>query len=250
MPVAQFAQNVQTPFFSMVRHANDWHPAKPGATAVASAAAPASTPNTTTDTKAADAASGDDKSFWQDVLDVVNPLQHLPVVGTIYRAITHDQIGDVEKVAGDTLYGGPLGLVSSLADVAFEKITGKDMGDTVMGWVGIGGGESKTVEANATTMKPLPSRTTQTASITPIVVPPAKPQPVTPRTNSAAVSAIQAPAVATAAPAQLSDASAQALMAAMSQNGGDTDLGMRALFAYQKSMGLSPVLQTGSEPAP
>ncbi|HEU0095775.1 MAG TPA: hypothetical protein VFQ52_04930, partial [Rhizomicrobium sp.] len=45
-------------------------------------------------------------NFFNHVLDVVNPLQHLPVVGTLYRAITGDKIGAVEKIAGDTLYGG------------------------------------------------------------------------------------------------------------------------------------------------
>ena len=71
---------------------------------------------------AAPAAPGKESGFsFHDFLSVINPLQHLPIVGTIYRNITGDKMGDLEKVAGDTLYGGPLGLVSSLADVAFEK---------------------------------------------------------------------------------------------------------------------------------
>ena len=41
----------------------------------------------------------------------------------------------VSKDAGDTLYGGPIGLVSSLANIACEKITGKSVGDTVWDWV-------------------------------------------------------------------------------------------------------------------
>ncbi len=65
---------------------------------------------------------------------MVNPLQHLPVIGTIYRAITGEHIGAVEKIAGDTLYGGLWGAVSSVADVAFEGITGKSAEDTVLGW--------------------------------------------------------------------------------------------------------------------
>ena len=79
----------------------------------------------------AHASSGLDFSF-HDLLDILNPLQHLPVIGTLYRAITGEHIGTFEKVAGDALYGGLWGAVSSVADVAFEAVTGKDFGDTVL----------------------------------------------------------------------------------------------------------------------
>jgi hypothetical protein len=69
---------------------------------------------------------------FHDFLSIINPLQHLPVVGTLYRAITGDKIGTPEKIAGDALYGGLLGAVASIADAAFEAITGKDVGDTVL----------------------------------------------------------------------------------------------------------------------
>jgi hypothetical protein len=69
---------------------------------------------------------------FHDLLNIVNPLQHLPVISTIYRAITGDTIKPFDKIAGDTLYGGVIGFVSSLADTIFEKITGKDFGDTVL----------------------------------------------------------------------------------------------------------------------
>ena len=72
---------------------------------------------------------------FDDLLDIVNPLQHLPIIGTLYRAITGDKIGTPEKLVGDAVYGGPWGLVSSLADTAFEKATGKNFGDTVLGLV-------------------------------------------------------------------------------------------------------------------
>src|SRR5471032_398531 len=83
-----------------------------------------------------DAAKADDtgESFFHHVLDVINPLQHLPVVSTIYRAITGEHIGSIEKIAGDTLYGGLWGAVASVADVAFEAITGKSVEDTALAW--------------------------------------------------------------------------------------------------------------------
>src|SRR3954470_18390643 len=72
------------------------------------------------------------ESFFHHLWDVVNPLQHLPVIGTIYRAITGEHLDPVEKIAGDTLYGGLWGAVTSIADVAFEGITGKSLEDTAL----------------------------------------------------------------------------------------------------------------------
>ncbi|HEY5346602.1 MAG TPA: hypothetical protein VIJ72_00305 [Rhizomicrobium sp.] len=74
---------------------------------------------------------GWDFSF-KNLLDIVNPLQHIPVISTIYRKLTGDVPATPEKIAGDTLYGGAIGFVSSLADTAFEAVTGKDFGDTVL----------------------------------------------------------------------------------------------------------------------
>ena len=82
---------------------------------------------------AAPAAAGSDTGFsFNDLLDIVNPLQHIPVVSTIYRAISGDTIKTFPKIAGDTLYGGLEGLASSVADTVFTKITGKSVGDTVL----------------------------------------------------------------------------------------------------------------------
>jgi hypothetical protein len=72
-----------------------------------------------------------DFSF-KNLLDIVNPLQHIPVISTIYRKLTGDVPATPEKIAGDTLYGGVVGLFSSLADSAFEAVTGKDFGDTML----------------------------------------------------------------------------------------------------------------------
>jgi hypothetical protein len=75
--------------------------------------------------------SDGDYSFW-DFLDLINPLQHIPVVSTIYREVTGDTIKPELKLAGSTVLGGPLGLVTSLADVLFEQETGKDIGSTLV----------------------------------------------------------------------------------------------------------------------
>jgi hypothetical protein len=92
------------------------------------AAAPASSP---VDQKAQAKSSDWDFSF-HNLLSIVNPLEHLPIIGTIYRAITGTHIGIPERIAGDALYGGLWGAVSGAADAAFEAVTGKDFGSTVL----------------------------------------------------------------------------------------------------------------------
>ena len=61
--------------------------------------------------------SGDWDFSFHNLLSIINPLQHLPVIGTLYRALTGDSIGTPEKIAGDTLYGGVWGAVASIADL-------------------------------------------------------------------------------------------------------------------------------------
>lgn len=96
---------------------------------------PASTPvAAAAKTPATSAAPQEEESFFKHILDVVNPLQHLPVIGTIYRAITGEKLDPVEKIAGDALYGGLWGAVSAVAGLAFEAITGKSVEDTVLAW--------------------------------------------------------------------------------------------------------------------
>ena len=42
-------------------------------------------------------AEGDDSPSFKDVLDTINPLQHIPIINTIYRELTGDQPGAVGK---------------------------------------------------------------------------------------------------------------------------------------------------------
>lgn len=80
---------------------------------------------------ATDSNADSDSGFsFGDLLDIVNPLQHIPVVSTIYRHLTGDGIGVGEKIAGDTLYGGLVGFLGSVGDAIFTQVTGKSVGDT------------------------------------------------------------------------------------------------------------------------
>ena len=75
--------------------------------------------------------NGDEFSF-HDVLDIINPLQHIPVISNIYRYLTGDTIGAIPRIAGDTLYGGPIGFVAGLFGAALKKESGKDVGETMV----------------------------------------------------------------------------------------------------------------------
>jgi hypothetical protein len=81
-------------------------------------------------------------SFW-DVLDVINPLQHIPIVNRIYREVTGDQIGTAAKLAGGALFFGVVGLATQAADSLVEDMTGKDTLGNAMEMVGLGGGGEK-----------------------------------------------------------------------------------------------------------
>lgn len=98
-----------------------------GTLASASPSSPSSPPQTGTDA---------DQRPWSffDFLDVINPLQHIPIVSTLYRAITGDEIKSVTKIAGSTLFGGPVGAALAVADVAYTKTAGqgRDAGATMM----------------------------------------------------------------------------------------------------------------------
>ena len=143
---------------------------------------------------------------FHDFLSIINPLQHLPVIGTIYRAITHDTIKTPEKIAGDALYGGLWGAVSGLADAAFQAVTGKDFGDTVLALF-TGSHDSKTAVASNDDIKPV--------TITPGMAMPADPN-------------------------------VAALTASLTGKGVDGALAQRAIFAYQKSMQLPDMMMASA----
>jgi hypothetical protein len=143
-----------------------------------------------------------DFSF-HDFLDIINPLQHLPVVGTIYRAITGDEIKTPEKIAGDTIYGGPLGALSAVADAIYQQSTGKSFGDTVLGWfTGHHGAAAVAQNTNPTV--------------------PAKAQIAAEIPDAGTVEMPATPDIA-------------ALTASLNRNGADTEIAQRALYAYRRS---------------
>lgn len=77
-------------------------------------------------------------SLWQngdfgfgDLIDMINPLQHLPIVSTIYRNLSGDQIGMGSRVIGGALWGRVGGFVAGIINSVVEWFTGKDIGDHI-----------------------------------------------------------------------------------------------------------------------
>lgn len=136
---------------------------------------------------------------FHDFLSIINPLQHLPIVSTIYRAVTGDKIGVPERIAGDALYGGLWGAISGVANAAFEAVTGKDVGETVLALF-TGHHDSADV------------RVASSGDIKPVTITPGMAIPA--------------------------DPNMMALTASLTEKGFDSTMAQRAIFAYQKSMTL------------
>jgi hypothetical protein len=164
---------------------------------------------------------------FHDLLSIVNPLQHLPVISTLYRRLTGDTIKPFERIAGDTLYGGWMGLASSVANLVFEKETGKDFGDTVLAWLS-GGSDSRPATQLAAAGSPA-SQTTATQPQAPAA--PVTAQTKLPTTASASSVTQMLPGV--------SDPGVAALSASMAASHVDSELAQRAAYAYRRSMAAS-----------
>jgi hypothetical protein len=154
-----------------------------------------------------------------DFLDMINPLQHIPIISTIYRAITGEHIKTFPKVAGDLLYGGVTGFLGSLADSIFEKVTGKSVGDTVLafaeGLFSPSHGAPATAVANAAAPRIAVHAPTSLLG---------GPEPVT--VTPAALETI-------AVPGQ------NALLLALTRNGTDPAIAQRAADAYRRSIAVA-----------
>jgi hypothetical protein len=75
---------------------------------------------------------GQDGLSFADMLDVVNPLQHIPGVSTLYRSLTGDTLSSGAKLAGGAIFGGPVGFMVALVNEIFESATGHDVGGAMI----------------------------------------------------------------------------------------------------------------------
>lgn len=143
--------------------------------------------------------------FW-DFVDLINPLQHLPLIGTLYREATGDSIKPEVQVAGSILLGVATGSVvlsaaSAVASALLEQENGKE--PTLMLAEALWGEEEETIDlepdgeekimlaevssqdmAAMTDLLPLPDL--DAAPIAPVLVAQAQPaEPVRSQTNEA-----------------------------------------------------------------
>lgn len=104
---------------------------------------------------AEDVLVGKDGFSFGDLIDVINPLQHIPGVSQVYRAATGDGIGAAAKIAGAALFGGPIGAGIAAASALIEVATGSDPVDAAIK-IATGEGETSTPEtaSGATILTP------------------------------------------------------------------------------------------------
>lgn len=98
-------------------------------------------------------------SVFGTVLDTINPLQHIPVVSSLFRAAQGISISPVAQIAGDTLFGGLIGgaissFLSSAADVGVKQASGKSISEHVV----------DTLDASPTATPLAPASPTETAA--------------------------------------------------------------------------------------
>ena len=75
---------------------------------------------------------GADGFDFGDLVDIINPLQHLPVISSIYRTLTGDEISPASRLAGGALFGGPVGFASALVTAVIEDVTDTTIGDVIV----------------------------------------------------------------------------------------------------------------------
>ena len=75
---------------------------------------------------------GKDGLSFLDLIDTVNPMHHIPIIGPIYRSLTGDILNPLPRIAGSALFGGPIGASLSAAEVVLEVATGRDTGAHIL----------------------------------------------------------------------------------------------------------------------
>lgn len=97
---------------------------------------------------------GKDGFGFFDFLDIINPLQHIPILSGLYRKLTGDEISPGARLVGGTLFGGPIGFAAALANVVVEETSGEDIGGHLFAAVGGGDGDLKSVPVNVASAAP------------------------------------------------------------------------------------------------
>lgn len=68
---------------------------------------------------------GSDGFSFSDIIDIINPFQHVPLVNNIYREVTGDEISHGSRLMGGGVFGGVAGFIGAFFNSTFEMATGK-----------------------------------------------------------------------------------------------------------------------------
>ena len=90
-----------------------------------------------------DSKSPEQDSFWGkdgftfgDVIDMINPMHHMPVISKYYREQTEDDASEGARFIGGALFGGLIGgvagLVTSVANAAIRHETHQDVSEQLL----------------------------------------------------------------------------------------------------------------------
>ena len=79
---------------------------------------------------------GKDGFTFDDVLDMFNPLHHLPVISRLYSEQSHDEACEGSKLVGGVLFGGLFGgvtgVLTSIANAAIRHETHQDISEHLL----------------------------------------------------------------------------------------------------------------------
>jgi hypothetical protein len=81
---------------------------------------------------AAEGDTGTHNFSFGDLIDVINPLQHIPGVASVYRAVTGDMISDPARFMGSMLFTGPIGLALTAVDTLAMNAEGQRPSDQLI----------------------------------------------------------------------------------------------------------------------
>ena len=70
-----------------------------------------------------------------DVIDLVNPLQHIPIVSSIYREVTGDTIDPGIRLIAGAALGGPIGFAVAMINNVIEDGSGRDVGGHMLAMI-------------------------------------------------------------------------------------------------------------------
>jgi hypothetical protein len=109
---------------------------------------------------------GADGLSFRDVLDAINPLNHIPIVSDLLADATGHIPSTASRLVGGALLGGPIGLVASLASVIFEDATGSTPSQAV--YAALSGEDTAQVAQATSAQAP---ETTELAALAPASAP-------------------------------------------------------------------------------